>query len=95
MILATADSVQETSVRILWTLYTGVIATNYTISYFNTNNTQCFNDSDTLYVFAVNELAYRLTGLQDDTEYSVTITVTFNNGSTVWDSLTVTTIPAG
>ena len=66
-------------------------ATSYTVSYSNTN-TQCFTDSDDITDIAANGTTYTVTGLQEDTEYSITVTAMLSDGSTGEDSLTATTM---
>ena len=87
------DSTTSTSVTISWTLFGGVTATSdYTISYSNTN-TQCFTDSDDITGITATETT--LTGLQEGTQYSITVTVMLSNGNTVSDTTTATTMAAG
>ena len=82
------DSSSTTSLTISWTLGDGVTATSYIISYFNTD-TDCFTDSD---VITTSEMTRVLTGLEEGTEYSITVTATLTGVS---DSLTATTITVG
>ena len=68
------DSSSTTSLTISWTLADGLTATtDYTISYSNTD-TECFtipyNDITT------SQTTLELTGLEEGTEYSITVTVT-------------------
>ena len=87
------DSTTSTSVTILWTLFGGVTATgDYTIFYSNTN-TQCFTRTNSS-TAARTETMYELTGLQEDTQYSITVTVMLSNG-TGSDTTTATTMAAG
>ena len=90
--LSTVSS-STTSLTISWTLAGGVTATDYTISYSNTN-TDCFTDSDTITDIG-SETMYELTDLEEGTEYSITVTATLSGGGTREDSLTATTMAAG
>ena len=83
-----------TSLALSWTLDNNVTATDYTISYSNTN-TDCFTDSDDITGIATSEAMYNLTDLQEGTEYSITITALLSDGETAEDSLTATTMAAG
>ena len=71
-------------------------ATSYSISFSNTNNTQCFTDSNEIVgVAAASETIYTLTDLQEATEYSITLTAVLSDGETAEYSLTATTMAAG
>ena len=65
-------------------LYDTKNASNYIISYSNTENTDCFTITD----IPGNETMYPLTGLEVGTEYSITVTATLSDGETGEDSLT-------
>ena len=82
-----------TSLTISWSLVGGVTATSdYIISYFNTN-TQCFNDSNDITGITASKTT--LTGLQEGTQYSITVTVLLSDGMTGADTTTATTIATG
>ena len=67
----------------------------YSISYSNTNNTQCFTDSNDISDISGRETMYTLVSLHKGTEYSITVTAMLSDGETVQDSLTATTLPDG
>ena len=89
------DSLSSTHLNISWVLDYRLTTTSYTISYSNTRNTQCFTDSDYITGIAASETMYSLTGLQEGTEYSITVTALLSDRGTVEDSLTATTMTAG
>ena len=76
-----------------WALAEELTVTSYTISYSNTNNTQCFTDSNDITDIAASETTYTLTDLQEDTEYSITVTALLSNGVTV-ESSVVSNMPS-
>ena len=92
VVLVSVVSTTSTSVTISWTLNDSVTATSdYTICYSNTNN-QCFNDSKDITGITATEKT--LTGLQEGTHYSITVTVMLSNGET-GGTITATTMAAG
>ena len=91
-----SDVRKSTSMLVKWELLsTSKTLSTYSISYSNTNNTQCFNDSNDISDISGSETMYNLTGLQEATEYSITVTAILSDGGTTADSLTATTLPAG
>ena len=89
------DSKSTTSLTISWTLADGVTATDYTISYSNTNNTECITAGYPDITTGASESSRELMGLEEGTEYSITVTVTLSVGVTGKDSLTATTMGVG
>ena len=87
-------TISTTSLVISWTLAENVTATSFIISYSNTN-TQCFTDSDHITDIAASETMYTVHGLQEGTEYSITVTGMLSDGGTGEDSLTATTMATG
>ena len=68
-------------------------ATSYTISYENTD-TDCF--TMTYDGITTSEMTDELTGLEEGTEYSITVTTTLSgSGEIVSDMQTATTTPVG
>ena len=83
-----------TSLTITWALEEGVIATSYSISYSATD-TDCFTDSNTIPPIAGSETMYTLPGLEEGTEYSITVTATLTGGGSQEDMAVATTMAAG
>ena len=81
-----------TSLTISWSLEETLRATGYTISYYNTN-TDCF--TDTRSGITTSGTSYVLTGLEEGTQYSITVTATLTGGRTEQDTVTATTRNAG
>ena len=77
------SSTNTTTVTITWTLSTETTASSYNISY---TNTDCFNISDT--ISGVNGSQYTLTGLEEGTEYSITLTASVVVEGNTGDALT-------
>ena len=91
-----SDMIQSTSLVVKWELLsTSKPVSTYSISYSNTNNTQCFTDSNDISDIRGSETMYNLTGLQEATGYSITVTAILSDGETARDSLTATTLPDG
>ena len=101
-------SSSDTSLNVSWTLLEEVTASytiSYTISYSNTNNTDCFNDSRS--DISASGTSHTLTGLEEGTEYSITVTATLSEGGgsgaadtltgggSVESSITASTMTAG
>ena len=86
------NSLSTTHLVISWLLGKGVNATSYTISYFNTKcSTLNYDDITTR-----NNMTYGLTGLEEGTEYSITVTAILSDGETMEEnSLTTSTMPSG
>ena len=70
----------------------GVTATNYTISYSNTDS-NCFTDSSTGII--TDRMSYYLSGLEEDTEYIATVMATLSDGWMWMDSVSAITMTAG
>ena len=84
---------ESTSLSIMWQLLpTTSTVTTYTISYSNTNNTECYNDSNT-----ITDISNSMTldNLEEATEYSIIVTATLSNSQSHRDSTSATTLPAG
>ena len=73
----------------------GETAASYSISYSNTNNTQCFTDSNDITDISASETMYTLTELQEATEYSITVTVILRDGVMKEKNLVTATMESG
>ena len=69
--------------------------TGYTLSYSNTGNTQCFNTSDTVPSVPSTETSYTIGGLEEATEYTITVALSREDGGSDEDRVMATTSPAG
>ena len=78
------------SLTFSWILADGLTAADYTISY---SNTDC--PSETYDDITSSGIMYTLTGLEEGTDYSITVTVSLSDGGTGEDNLTATTMTAG
>ena len=66
-------------------------ATTYAVSYF-TSNTSCYTASNT--ISGIRETMYTLTGLEEGTDYSITVTGALSGGRTENRSINGTTLTA-
>ena len=92
IIRAEVDDIKPTSVVVMWELLSNEIIPAYTIFYRNTNNTQCFNDSDIIH--GVTTMQHTLRNLQEATEYSINVTAILSDGE-AGDNVTVSTLATG
>ena len=85
------NSLSTTHLVISWLLGKGVNATSYIISYYNTKcSTLNYDDITT------RNMTYDLTGLEEGTEYSITVTAILSDGETTEENgLTTSTMPSG
>ena len=85
------NSLSTTHLVISWLLGRGVNATSYIISYYNTKcSTLNYDDITT------RNMTYDLTGLEEGTEYSITVTAILSDDETTEEnSLTTSTMPSG
>ena len=84
-----------TSLTISWMLEEGVTVISYSISYSATD-TDCFTDSITMIPpIAGSETMYTLPGLEEGTEYSITVTANLTGGGSQEDMDVGTTVAAG
>ena len=73
----------------------GITPAGYTISYSNTDNTECFTDSDNVTGIVASADNYNIQGLEEGTEYTVTVTLSREGGGTDVDTVIATTLDAG
>ena len=86
------DATSAHSLNISWTLPDSFTARTYTISYSNTNcPTDTYHD---ITRYATNA-QYQLTGLQEGTDYSITVSATLTSGETGANTIRETTMEAG
>jgi hypothetical protein len=81
------------SLAISWTIAENVTVTSYTVSYSN-RNLNCFNDSNSISRIPVSQSTYTLTGLEERTEYSITVTAYLPRGRTEARNVYGTTLTA-
>ena len=84
-----------TYLTITWALVEGVTADSYSISYSATD-TDCIPGSNTMIPdIAGSETMFTLYGLEEGTEYSITVTATITGGGSQEDMTVGTTLAAG
>ena len=81
----------STSLTISWTLEDSLTAASYTISFSNTN-TDCFTNSSS--GIPASGTSHTLGGLEEGTEYSITVTATLTGGGTQEGSTVASTLTA-
>ena len=73
-------SATATSISLQWSVIAGVQPSGYTISYSNTDNTDCFTISDTVSITDGSDMDYVIEGLEEGTEYTITVTLLRDDG---------------
>ena len=68
-------SATVTSISLRWTVIDGVQPSGYTVSYSNTDNTDCFTISDTVSITDASDMDYDIEGLEEGTDYTITVTL--------------------
>ena len=69
---------ESTSLSIMWQLLsTTSTVTTYTISYSNINNTECYNDNNTITDISNSMTMLILDNLEEATEYSIIVTAIY------------------
>ena len=84
----------STSILLNFSVIEGVEPSGYNIIYSNTN-TQCFSDSDTLSITDASVEGYNIEGLEEGTEYTITVILERADNASDTDTETVTTADAG
>ena len=79
-----------TSILLQFSVTEGVEPSGYTITYSNTN-TQCFNNSGTLPITDASAESYNIVGLQEGTEYTITVILERTDGLSDRDTVRPTT----
>ena len=76
-----------------WTLADNITATDYAISY---SNIDCRTDTyDYITSISTSQTMYTVTGLEEGTDYSFTVTVTLSDGIIAVKTTTATTMNSG
>ena len=89
------DATTTTSIGIEWTVVDGVVPTGFTVSYSNTDNTDCFTDSNTTTTTDGSARSYDIDGLEEGTEYTIIVSLLRGtSGATDEDTVTQATADA-
>ena len=78
MLLIDINSISTTSLSVVWRFHRSLSVYQYIVYYFNVNNTHCFNDTHTA---DTTNTIFTMNGLQEDTMYSIDVTVILSNGN--------------
>ena len=88
------DAPTTSSILIEWTVVDGVVPTGFTVSYSNTDNTDCFTDSNTTTITDSSATSYDIEGLQEGTEYTIIVRLFRGDEATDEDTVTQATADA-
>ena len=96
-ISATVVSAMPTSILIRWSVIESVQPpSGYNISYSNTENTDCFTISETVSITSdAHNGTYNIEGLQEGTEYSITVSLWRDGAVSDMDTVKHSTADAG
>lgn len=78
MLLIDINSISTTSLSVVWRFRRSLSVFKYIVYYFNVNNIHCFYAT---YTADTNETIFTMNGLEEDTMYSITVTVILSNGT--------------
>ena len=79
-------SATVTSISLQWSVIAGIQPSGYTISYSNTDNTDCFTISDTVSITDGSDMDYVIEDLEEGTEYTITVTLLRDDEATDEDT---------
>lgn len=84
---------QATSILLKWNTTADVSLTNFSISYINNNNTECFNSSEVFDGSGDTE-SHSFTNLEEGTGYTITIIAVFKD-ETLMETIETATLTTG
>ena len=88
------NATSSTSLVVSWRMERGNSVEGYNISFSSTAG-QCVSDSDNVTGIGGNDTSYNITGLEEGTEYAITVTALLVGGVTDEASVTATTPATG
>ena len=93
-ISVTVRAAPATSIFIEWTVVDGVDLTGFTVSFSNTDSTDCFTDTNTTTIIDGSIRSYNIEGLQEGTEYTIIVSLLRGDEATDEDTVTQVTYDA-
>ena len=90
-ISVTVRAAPATSIFIDWTVVDGVVPTGFTVSFSNTDNTDCFTDTSTTTITDGSARSYNIEDLQEGTEYTIIVSLLRGDEATDEDTVTQAT----
>ena len=93
--LLTVDSTTSTSISLSWTS-AGSVVDSYDVMWQRDTSGECFDEDEGNTTITDGPTSYNVTGLEEDSSYSITVTATNVAGSSaVSDAVTAITLEAG
>ena len=88
-------SVSATSVSLSWSVPTGSVVDSYEVMWQRDTSGECPDEDEDSTTITDGSTSYNITGLEEDSTYSVTVTAVYSIGNVNSNTTVVTTLEAG
>ena len=91
----TASSTTATTISLFWSIPNGSVVDSYEVMWERDTSGDCPDEDEGIATITDGSTSYTITGLEEDSSYTITVTTTNAVGSAASDSLTGMTGEAG